>query len=64
MLTDYFYKRKDKVSSTTATEQSTSVNCSSSVNNDANMLDVKNPTVNTPDVNTPVVNNPVIFQVI
>ena len=59
MLTDYFYKRKDKVSSTTPTEQSTSVNCSSSVNNDANMLDVNNPTVNTPDVNTPVVNNPV-----
>ena len=59
MLTDYFYKRKDKVSSTTPTEQSTSVNCSSSVNNDANMLDVNNPTVNTSDVNTPAVNNPV-----
>ena len=58
-LTDYFFKRKDKVSSTTPTEQSTSVNGSSSVNNDANMLDVNNPTVNTPDVNTPAVNNPV-----
>ena len=39
-LTDYLFKRKDKVSSTTTTEQSTSVNGSSSVNNDANMLDV------------------------
>ena len=58
-LTDYFFKRKDKVSSTTPTEQSTSVNGSSSVNDDANMLDVNNPTVNTPDVNTPTVNNPV-----
>ena len=58
MLTDYFFKRKDKASSMTPTEQSTSVNGSSSVNNDANMLDVNNPTVNTPDVNT-AVNNPV-----
>ena len=58
-LTDYFFKRKDKVSSMTPTEQSTSVNGSSSVNNDANMLDVNNPTVNAPGVNTPAVNNPV-----
>ena len=58
-LTDYFFKRKDKVSSTTLAEQSTSVNGSSSVNSDANMLDVNNPTVNTPDVNTPAANNPV-----
>ena len=58
-LTDYFFKRKDKASSTTPTEQSTSVNGRSSVSNDANMLDVNNPTVNTPDVNTPAVNNPV-----
>ena len=58
-LTDYFFKRKDKVSSTPPTERSASVNGSSSVNNDANMLDVNNPAVNTPDVNTPAVNNPV-----
>ena len=58
-LTDYFFERKDKVSSATPTEQSTSVNGSSSVNNDPNMVDVNNPTVNTPDVNTPAVNNPV-----
>ena len=58
-LTDYFFKRKDKVSSTTPTEQSTSVNGGSSVNNDVNMLDVNNPTVNAPDVNIPAANNPV-----
>ena len=58
-LTDCFFKREDKVSSTTPTEQSTPFNGSSSVNKDGNMLDVNNPTVNTPDVNTPAVNNPV-----
>ena len=58
-LTDYFFKRKDKVSSTPPTEQSASVNDSSSVNNDANMLGVNNPAVNTPDVNSPAVNNPI-----
>ena len=48
-LTDYFFKRKDKVSSATPTEQTASINDSSPVNNDANMLDVNNPTVNKQD---------------
>ena len=48
-LTDYFFKRKD-VSFTTPNGQSTSVNGSSSVNNDVNMLDVNMLDVNNPNV--------------